>query len=588
MQTARFTAAASLYTSTIPYRQGVQVYPGSQIYELTHCDVYYDVCTLAANDNYTYCLVGCFARGLGEACQTGCQSPFDDYLSQCRQQYLCRGKGTQCQFDVQNPLGAPPKCCPIGYLNCAGTCVPDCPDKMRIDPPTCTCQCIPVICPPPKMQDPVTCDCVCPPCDGINFSQDPSTCACYCPTEVINGVCCQSGESKCESTQGPDSTCCAPAKCCSDDIKLCCGDTEHCSAAQTPEWAKGWKKCCPEGSEACVGIGIGCCPPAKCCPGAASNPCCSDTKHCSTEQRTGEVHCCPAGTEWFTAGPQPVGGALHGMCCPTGQIFVYDPAGIGCCDVRKACNGNTRCCPDLVSADHPPEGQHCSGGSHCCPLGTEWSGGGCCPPGQVWCSDKCCDSAACCGGVVCANLQNDPAHCGNCFVSCVGGQTCRNGQCICPDGRLSCGGVCCPAGLICWNGQCGCSPGFVNVGGSCVVPSVCGVKTVSGQNMVDTRVFELGRSSARFIFVYNTLIVPDRIVVTYEGRTLFDNVCTATIYSTDPWDNTQWCPVNAGPSGDIFIELSYSGTSTQVTVTVTPNCAGTADTEWGYTVGCPE
>src|SRR5215831_5199555 len=195
MPTALFTAAASLYTSTIPYRQGAPGYPGSSMYLLTQCDKYYNTCEYLASDTYTYCSAGCVARGVyAEACQTGCKTDFDNNLSQCRQLYYCHGKG-ECQVDVQNPLGAPPKCCPPGYLNCASTCVPDCPDTARIDPPTCTCQCIPVACPPPKTQDSVTCGCVCPPCPDLNYVQDPSTCECTCRTDnITNGHCCGVGQ----------------------------------------------------------------------------------------------------------------------------------------------------------------------------------------------------------------------------------------------------------------------------------------------------------------------------------------------------------------------------------------------------------
>jgi uncharacterized repeat protein (TIGR02543 family) len=94
----------------------------------------------------------------------------------------------------------------------------------------------------------------------------------------------------------------------------------------------------------------------------------------------------------------------------------------------------------------------------------------------------------------------------------------------------------------------------------------CGSVQVAGGDLPVTRTVELGASSGTFNFTYDTYSIADRMVVTYQGSTLFDTGCV-------------------GASGSV--NLSYSGTATTVTVSVTPNCAGGTGTQWTFTVGCP-
>jgi len=56
------------------------------------------------------------------------------------------------------------------------------------------------------------------------------------------------------------------------------------------------------------------------------------------------------------------------------------------------------------------------------------------------------------------------------------------------------------------------------------------------------------------------------MIVSYEGRSLFDTGCVGT-------------------SGSVL--LSYSGSSSKVAVQVFPSCAGGSGTTWNYTVHCP-
>lgn len=113
---------------------------------------------------------------------------------------------------------------------------------------------------------------------------------------------------------------------------------------------------------------------------------------------------------------------------------------------------------------------------------TEPSG---CAPGQVLCGGVCCDGVcldgqcvdACppdlanCAGI-CADLDSDPAYCGDCGTACAAEQVCVAGQCAddCPSGLTRCDDRCvdlqtdpsycgscdtaCPADQQCVAGQC--------------------------------------------------------------------------------------------------------------------------------------
>jgi Viral BACON domain/Putative binding domain, N-terminal len=93
----------------------------------------------------------------------------------------------------------------------------------------------------------------------------------------------------------------------------------------------------------------------------------------------------------------------------------------------------------------------------------------------------------------------------------------------------------------------------------------CNTAAVAGSDLPVTRSVDVGRTSGRFTFTYQTYSQQDRMVVSYEGRTLFDTGCVGTFSSRD---------------------ISFSGGSSVVTVTVTPNCAGGFGTAWEFTVAC--
>ena len=98
------------------------------------------------------------------------------------------------------------------------------------------------------------------------------------------------------------------------------------------------------------------------------------------------------------------------------------------------------------------------------------------------------------------------------------------------------------------------------------VVAVCSATQNAGGDTPDTRTIELGKPAGTFVFNYETFTQKDRMLVFYQGITLFDTGCV-------------------GANGSK--PLNYNGTSTQISVQVIPNCAGGTGTSWNYSVSCP-
>ena len=96
----------------------------------------------------------------------------------------------------------------------------------------------------------------------------------------------------------------------------------------------------------------------------------------------------------------------------------------------------------------------------------------------------------------------------------------------------------------------------------------CNSQQIAGGNAPETRSVEMGVRSGTFVFSYDTQQIPDRMVVSHAGQTLFDTGCVGT-------------------NGTRSQTLSYSGTTTSVSVAVTPNCLRAGSTAWSFTVSCP-
>jgi hypothetical protein len=106
----------------------------------------------------------------------------------------------------------------------------------------------------------------------------------------------------------------------------------------------------------------------------------------------------------------------------------------------------------------------------------------------------------------------------------------------------------------------------VPVGVAAVTPGPaqpCSGSTTSGGAGVTTTVHELGRTSGSFLFSWDALTIPDKFDVFYQGALVF-----STGFVSFTGTHT----------------ITYTGTSTQVTVIVTGSSPSTA---WDYTVACP-
>ncbi len=90
----------------------------------------------------------------------------------------------------------------------------------------------------------------------------------------------------------------------------------------------------------------------------------------------------------------------------------------------------------------------------------------------------------------------------------------------------------------------------------------------AGKDAPQTHVVNLYNYAGVFEFKYNTESQKDRIVLEYEGKTLFDTGCVGTNRLKTENQN-------------------YSGNSNQLTVRVEPNCEGGSGTAWNFKVSCP-
>ncbi len=90
----------------------------------------------------------------------------------------------------------------------------------------------------------------------------------------------------------------------------------------------------------------------------------------------------------------------------------------------------------------------------------------------------------------------------------------------------------------------------------------------SGANQPERHIIKLGSRGKTFVFDYETYDEEDRIIVTQGSRTLFDSGCVGT-------------------HGRKSVRLK-KGFRSKVTVDVQPNCNGGTNTQWQFTVHCPD
>lgn len=103
----------------------------------------------------------------------------------------------------------------------------------------------------------------------------------------------------------------------------------------------------------------------------------------------------------------------------------------------------------------------------------------------------------------------------------------------------------------------------VGVAAATPPPLGCNATTISGGAGVTTNVHEMGRTSGSFVFSWDAFSIPDKFDVSYQGTLLF-----STGFVSFTGTHT----------------ITYSGTSTKITVVVTGSDAFTA---WNYVVNCP-
>jgi len=106
----------------------------------------------------------------------------------------------------------------------------------------------------------------------------------------------------------------------------------------------------------------------------------------------------------------------------------------------------------------------------------------------------------------------------------------------------------------------------------------------------EAHTIELGRRSGTVIFTINTFSVPDELDVFYDGKLLSPSGCVGTsgFVCGDVVDltgcNGIWCCTG----GVCQQSITFSGQSTEMVVRVKPNCCGTVDTEWAFSISCPQ
>lgn len=100
----------------------------------------------------------------------------------------------------------------------------------------------------------------------------------------------------------------------------------------------------------------------------------------------------------------------------------------------------------------------------------------------------------------------------------------------------------------------------------------CNTNTTSGSVGIDQKTIDLGKNAGAFNFTYDTQSIPDQIIISYEGQTLYDTGCVGSSNST---------------TSNATVPISYSGSSSQILVTVNGDCTNSGNTQWTYSITCP-
>lgn|GEM_PF-2773338 len=241
---------------------------------------------------------------------------------------------------------------------------------------------------------------------------------------------------------------------------------------------------------------------------------------------------------------------------------------VSLCEVSQS----TACCGERECAA-PSTCYRCESGASVCALPGVSKGPACgedeCGVNTGNAGQPCCEFGVCFSAdVECLNGTCQP--CGGLTQVCCNGGRCDTGECyngFCRpcggDGKSCCEGGVCNNGLVCREVTTG-TPDNHDV---CRDPNVvfCDEEATAGGNDPVTLRVKTGGQCGTFIFRYNAISVPDRFIVRYGGRTVLDTGCVS------------------GESNEA-LELCGAG---EAEVAVQPNCDGSSDTAWNFSLSCP-
>ena len=111
--------------------------------------------------------------------------------------------------------------------------------------------------------------------------------------------------------------------------------------------------------------------------------------------------------------------------------------------------------------------------------------------------------------------------------------------------------------------------------------TACQQTVQAGGDIPEIHTIELGANSGTTMLWVNTYQVPDQLIVKYQGTEILDTGCYGTAYLQGC--NGICCCYGTGLCS---CPLAYSGASSQMTVEVIPNCSGTPNTQWAFSLDC--
>jgi hypothetical protein len=96
--------------------------------------------------------------------------------------------------------------------------------------------------------------------------------------------------------------------------------------------------------------------------------------------------------------------------------------------------------------------------------------------------------------------------------------------------------------------------------------SRCNDTQKAGGDAPEVHVIDLGMTSGVFRFDYQTFSVKDQIIISQGGMTIFNSGCVGESRS---------------------VQVQFGGYTSVIEVRVNPNCSGSTNTAWNFTVHCP-